>query len=143
MHLIFKDDEDFLSVEDVRDVEDFGILEVENRHFTRREVLKEFYKLQLYLVESGNARGNPCPICLTETGGTRTCRYCGIISCNHCYSHKWYGLHTAKRTRSGNYLIEDKRCPICHLKCGTCCEVYPRGDKLDHKCPDSVFAVSM
>ena len=133
MNHFFLNGRDFLSVEDMLDVQEYGVSELVSQNLTTREAFKELYKIQLYLYEKEKLKYKPCPICLTRhVGCTRRCRYCGSLSCPRCCMEEWYPIATAGRTRSGNYNIEDKRCNLCHMKCHTCNEVYQRGDNHEH-----------
>ena len=131
-HLILENSGDYLSVEDMLDVQEYGVSDVETRNLTTRDLLKELYKIQFYLYKSNKLRHEPCSICLTRRlGSTRKCRGCGSLSCNRCCIDNWYPM-TSRMTRHGNYNIEDKRCNLCHMKCSSCNEVYPRSDT--HQC---------
>ena len=132
-HRRSNESEDYLSLEDMLDVQEYGVSEFASQNLTTREALKELYKIQLYLYKSKKLKYEPCPICLTRhVGSTRKCRWCGSLSCPRCCVEEWYPITTATKTRSGNYAIEDKRCNLCHMKCHSCDEVYPRSDT--HQC---------
>ena len=92
--LTLQTSEDILLVEDVLDVQEYGVPELEKQNLSTRDALKELYKIQLYLYKSKKIRYEPCPICLTGHIGSgakskRKCRYCGSISCARCCLNKW------------------------------------------------------
>ncbi len=129
-HLRLENSGDYLSVEDMLDVQEYGVMDVETRNLTTRDLLKEFYKIQFYLYKTKKLWHEPCSICLTRRLGTpRKCRGCGSLSCHRCCTDNWYPMRTARGTGTG---IEYKRCNLCHMQCHSCDEVYPRSDT--HQC---------
>ncbi len=123
----------YLAIEDVFDVQENGIEEIESQNLTDIELSKQVYRNLMYFHKTSKLNYEPCPICLTgSVGVTRTCRSCGFISCAQCYLFNWYHFPTAKRTRAGNYLIEDKICNLCHTECPKCHDVFRRSDA--HEC---------
>ena len=133
-HLRLENSEDYLSVEDMLDVQEYGVMDVETRNLTTRDLLKELYKIQFYLFKSNKLLHEPCSICLTRRlGSTRKCRGCGSLSCPRCCIENWYPMsQLAGSGRYGNYTINEKRCNLCHMQCHSCEEVYPRSDT--HQC---------
>ena len=112
-----EDSKDLLRVEDVLDVQEYGVVELKNQNISTREALKELYKIQLYLYEANKLKYEPCPICIVgyikSNSAKRKCRGCGSFSCLRCCQYKWHFLPNSK---GEDYVrsSDDKRCSLCH-----------------------------